>query len=117
MTIKKLMSNMKSSLKISILGLGFMALLTPSVAAQQEIDPDHFDGTDSWALAAARKAPADKSKLSTVATHLAARRGGPATTNDLSKARPQFVALTDRRMGFSRQSPVRRGRIQSSKRR
>jgi hypothetical protein len=115
MAIKKLMSKMKSSLKISILGLGFMALLTPSVAAQQEIDPDHFDGTDSWAVAAARKAPTEKSKFSTVAAHPPAR-GRPATTSNLAKARPQFVALTDRRKGSSRQSPARRGRIPSTKR-
>jgi hypothetical protein len=115
MTIIKLMSNTKSLLKISILGFGFMALFAPSCRAQQEIDPDHFDGTDSWALAAARKAPPAKSKFSAVATHLPARRGGPATTSDLSKARPQSVALNDRRKGSSRQSSARRDRIQSSK--
>ena len=116
MTIVKLMLNMKSLLKISILGFGFMALSASSCRAQQEIDPDHFDVTDSWALAAARKAPAAKTKFSTVATNPLARRGGPATTSDLSKAGPQFVALNDRRKGSSRQSSARRDRIQSSKR-
>jgi hypothetical protein len=100
------MLNMKSLLKISILGFGFagVALLAPACRAQTEIDPDHFDGTDSWALAAARKALAAKTKFSTVATHPLARRGGPATTSDLSKARPQLVALNDRRKVTVRKS-------------
>jgi hypothetical protein len=39
-----------SLLKIPVLLLGFGALLvfTPTCKAQSEINPDHFDGTDSW---------------------------------------------------------------------
>ncbi|HYL86706.1 MAG TPA: hypothetical protein VE263_20945 [Candidatus Angelobacter sp.] len=40
--------------KSAILGFGIGAalLLTPACKAQSEISPDHFDGTDSWAVAA-----------------------------------------------------------------
>ena len=33
-------------------GIGATLLLTPACKAQSEISPDHFDGTDSWAVAA-----------------------------------------------------------------
>ena len=33
-------------------GIGAALLLTPACKAQSEISPDHFDGTDSWAVAA-----------------------------------------------------------------
>jgi hypothetical protein len=93
------MLNVKSLVKMSILGFSFavVVLLAPTCRAQQDMDPDHFDGNDSWALAAARKAPAAKTKFSTVVTHPLARRGEPATTSGLSKGRPQLVALNDRR--------------------
>ena len=41
-------------LKLSVLVLGAAAalVLTPACKAQSEISPDHFDGTDSWAVAA-----------------------------------------------------------------
>lgn len=100
------MLNTKSLLKISMLGLGFagVVLLAPSCRAQSEIDPDHFDGTDSWALAAGRKAPASKTKLSSIAPSQQARRGGPIATSNLSKARAQLVALNDGRKVAVRKS-------------
>ena len=41
-------------LKLSVvfLGIGAALVLTPACKAQSEISPDHFDGTDSWAMAA-----------------------------------------------------------------
>ena len=86
-----------------------MALLAASCWAQQEIDPDHFDGNDSWALVAAHKALAVRTEFSTVATHMLARHGGPAATSDLSKGQSQFAALNDRRKGSSRQFPRAQG--------
>jgi hypothetical protein len=46
-------------LKMAVALLGFGALLafTPSCRAQSEINPDHFDGTDSWEVAARTPAP------------------------------------------------------------
>jgi hypothetical protein len=43
-----------SLLKVAVLLLGFGALLVfvPGCKAQSEVNPDHFDGTDSWEIAA-----------------------------------------------------------------
>jgi hypothetical protein len=38
-----------------LLGFGGMLALTPCARAQSEVSPDHFDGTDSWAVALARE--------------------------------------------------------------
>jgi len=50
-------------LKLSTLLLGIVAalFLTPACKAQSEVSPDHFDGTDSWAMAA-RPTPAQPQK-------------------------------------------------------
>ena len=44
-------------LKISLGLVAFaaMLLLGPSTRAQSEVSPDHFDGTDSWAVALKRQ--------------------------------------------------------------
>ena len=41
-------------LKLSVLlfGIGAAQVLTPVCKAQSEISPDHFDGADTWAMAA-----------------------------------------------------------------
>jgi hypothetical protein len=39
-------------LALATFGIGAALLLTPACKAQSEISPDHFDGTDSWAVAA-----------------------------------------------------------------
>jgi hypothetical protein len=44
-------------LAVPLLGLGAVLLFTPSCRAQSEISPDHFDGTDSWEIAARTPAP------------------------------------------------------------
>ena len=43
-----------SLFKIPVLLLGFGALLffSPTCKAQSEVNPDHFDGTDPWEIAA-----------------------------------------------------------------
>jgi len=43
-----------SLLKLPILLAGFGALLlfSPACKAQSEVNPDHFDGTDTWEIAA-----------------------------------------------------------------
>ncbi len=52
-----------SFLKIPVLVVGFGALLffAPACKAQSEVNPDHFDGTDPWEIAA-RKPVAAKTK-------------------------------------------------------
>jgi hypothetical protein len=42
---------------VTVLGFGAVLVLTPSCRAQSEINPDHFDGTDSWAVAAKTPTP------------------------------------------------------------
>ena len=41
-------------------GIGAALLLTPACKAQSEISPDHFDGTDSWAVVETVHAPSQK---------------------------------------------------------
>lgn len=51
-------------LPLLVLGMGAALLFTPACRAQSEINPDHFDGTDSWAAAAkVVHAPAQKQAL------------------------------------------------------
>ena len=52
-----------SLLRLSVILAGFGALLlfTPGCKAQSEVSPDHFDGTDSWEVAA-RKPVAPNAK-------------------------------------------------------
>lgn len=38
-----------------LVGFGGAFLLAPQARAQSEVSPDHFDGTDSWAVALAAK--------------------------------------------------------------
>jgi hypothetical protein len=45
-------------LPLVILVLGGAFLLVPQSRAQSEIAPDHFDGTDSWAITARAPMPA-----------------------------------------------------------
>src|SRR5579859_5980094 len=45
-----------------LLCLGGALILAPASRAQSEVAPDHFDGTDSWAAAAAAKVPTKKTQ-------------------------------------------------------
>ena len=58
-----------SLLKIPMLVVGFGALLffAPACKAQSEVNPDHFDGTDPWEIAARRPVTA-KTKTGTAPT-------------------------------------------------
>jgi hypothetical protein len=66
-------------LPIVLLCLGGVLVLAPQSRAQSEIAPDHFDGTDSWAAAAASaKAPAQKAKPQPALATSQARDNMPA---------------------------------------
>jgi hypothetical protein len=67
-----------SKLWIVLLSLGGTLLLSPQSRAQSEIAPDHFDGTDSWAAAAAAKVPTAKAKPQSVPATLQAQSTKPA---------------------------------------
>ena len=44
-----------------LVGFGALVIFAPSCKAQSEVSPDHFDGTDTWEVAA-RKPIAPKAK-------------------------------------------------------
>jgi hypothetical protein len=65
-------------LPMLLLTLGGGLLLVPQARAQSEIAPDHFDGTDSWAGAAAAKMPVSQNKSHAAPATLQARNNGSA---------------------------------------
>ena len=90
-------------LSVLLLGIGGALALTPSCKAQSEISPDHFDGTDSWAMSArqvrvqSQKQPVAKPTLQAKsqkekgsAFHLAAAR-------DVSKPVNRETVAVDRK--------------------
>lgn len=104
----KFLSTMK--IGMFLLGLGAALALAPQSRAQSEVAPDHFDGTDSWAAAAAAKVPAPKAKqfpvaatqarnqkLSTHATPLLA-----SAKNFSESQRPEVLAIQDQRKAQAR---------------
>ena len=44
-------------LAVLLVGLGGVLTFAPQARAQSDVSPDHFDGTDSWAVAASARAP------------------------------------------------------------
>jgi hypothetical protein len=89
-----------------VLGLGTVLLLAPQARAQSEINPDHFDGTDSWAAAPAVKAPAPKATKPVAASALQAKnkKSGAQASAQLTPVkgasgapRPELVAAQEKR--------------------
>jgi hypothetical protein len=93
-------------LPLILVGLGAALFLSPACKAQSEVNPDHFDGTDSWQTAVAHQAPIvghnqaktavqtqtqNKKPVSGASVQLAAARQGSQA------ARPEVVALQDKR--------------------
>lgn len=60
-------------LPLLLLGIGGAILLTPACRAQSEISPDHFDGSDSWAAAAAETVHAPVERQAVAKTALPAK--------------------------------------------
>ena len=90
-----------NKLWIVLLCLGGSLLLSPQSRAQSEIAPDHFDGTDSWAAAAAVKVPATqaKSRASTAplqarSTKLAAPTLQPVAAHEVTAPRRSDAIAT-----------------------
>ena len=103
-----------SLLKLPVLVVGFGALLlfSPACKAQSEVNPDHFDGTDTWEVAA-RKPVASQGKASQKpgAFQAQSQRAGSsasvrlATVRDLSNSMPRnTVAVQDKRKPTVRKS-------------
>jgi hypothetical protein len=108
-------STMKSlgMLLISMIVLGFATAMfvAPQCRAQSEIDPDHFDGTDSWQAAALAKVHVPKTNRASAGaagqalngntSGHATRRFAAARNLPNSQAR-EVVAVEDRRKASTR---------------
>lgn len=68
-----------SKLAVILIGLGGSLALAPQSRAQSEIAPDHFDGTDSWAVAASPKISAPRPKPRPASTTLQTKGSSSAT--------------------------------------
>jgi hypothetical protein len=100
-----------SLLKLPVLLAGFGALLlfSPTCKAQSEVNPDHFDGTDTWEIAA-RKPVTLKTKPAPATDSYQAKnqKAGSvqlAAVRDLSNPAPRnAVAVQDKRKTAVRKS-------------
>jgi hypothetical protein len=103
-----------SLLKIPVVlvGLGALLLFTPGCKAQSEVSPDHFDGTDSWEIAARTPvAPRTKPAPATASHQARNKKAGSgaslqlAAVRDLSKSSPRnALAVQDKRKLAARKS-------------
>jgi len=101
-------------LKIPMMLVGFGAalLFAPNCKAQSEVSPDHFDGTDSWEIAARTPvAPKAKPAAATASYQAQNKKTGSGTTmqlaavREVTKASPRsVVALQDKRKTATRKS-------------
>lgn len=93
-----------SLLKIPVLLAGFGALLffAPACKAQSEINPDHFDGTDTWEIAARKPAAQRAAQLQGLSqaqnnkANSAASLKLAAVREGLNAARDKAVAIPDK---------------------
>jgi hypothetical protein len=95
-----------------LVGIGAVLLLAPSCKAQSEVSPDHFDGADSWEIAA-RRPVALKAKPATLNTLYPAqnKKNGADANIQLAAAREvtkvsrrNSVALEDKRKVVARKA-------------
>ncbi len=103
-----------SLLKIPVLMLGFGALLffSPTCKAQSEVNPDHFDGTDPWEIAARKPVtPRTKAAPAPASYQVRNEKAGSgaglqlAAARDLSNPVPHnTVAVQDKRKTAARKS-------------
>jgi hypothetical protein len=75
-------------LPLLVLGIGAALLLTPACKAQSEVSPDHFDGTDSWAVAAQTvHAPVQKQAVTKTSLQAKSQKAAQASAFQLAAAR------------------------------
>ncbi len=95
-----------------VLGFGALVVLAPTCKAQSEVSPDHFDGTDSWEIAARKPVAAKAKATPAIGSYQAQNRktGSGATlqlasARELSKSLPHnAVAVEDKRKVAVRKS-------------
>jgi len=103
-----------SLLKLPVLLAGFGALLlfSPACKAQSEVNPGHFDGTDTWEVAARKPVTSKTKPTPAIASYQAnnqrAGSGGSVqlvAVRDLSNPVPRNdVAVQDKRKPAVRKS-------------
>jgi hypothetical protein len=97
-------------LAVPLLGFGAALLFTPSCRAQSEISPDHFDGTDSWEIAARTAAPHTAHALASKNQLAKAPTGAQSTlqlASDRQRSAPQrreAAAIPEKRKPAVRKS-------------
>jgi hypothetical protein len=96
---------------ILLCGLGAALLFSPACKAQSEIDPDHFDGTDSWEVAYRAKAiKSNKTNHKPQALHsksrlpILAQAQPPAAPGVATPEAQDSVAIADKRKAATRKA-------------
>ena len=99
-------------LPMMLVGLGGVLLLAPACKAQSEVSPDHFDGTDSWEVAARTPVAAKTKSAANAGSHQAknqkANAGASlqlAAAREVTKSAPRkAVVVQDKRKIVARKS-------------
>jgi hypothetical protein len=96
-----------SLLRLSVLSasLGALLFFTPTCKAQSEVNPDHFDGTDPWEVAARKPvAPNAKAAAERKSYQAQDKKAGSSASLKLAAVRdtsnptrPSAVAIQDKR--------------------
>jgi hypothetical protein len=99
-------------LPIVLLGMGAALLLTPACRAQSEVNPDHFDGTDTWAVASrANKAAKNGQTAALTSLQAQTQKNTHASSLELASAREVSkpargnAALVDRKRKTAARKP------------
>ncbi len=95
-----------AKMAVTVLGLGAVLVLTPSCRAQSEINPDHFDGTDSWEVAAKTSAPQRLHSRAVQNQQAKNKLTSGSSTFQLAAERhfPAHVAIQDKRKPLVRKN-------------
>ena len=95
-----------SKLALVAFGIGAALLLPPACKAQSEISPDHFDGTDSWAVAVQTvNAPVQKLRVAKASLSAKSQKTAQNSSFQLAAAREvsrHIVAAEPRRKAAPR---------------
>ena len=99
-------------LPVLLAGFGALLLFSPACKAQSEVNPDHFDATDTWEIAARKPmTPQAKAAQKSGALQAQSQKAGSnasvqlAAVRDLSNPVPRnAVAIQDKRKPAVRKS-------------
>jgi hypothetical protein len=91
-----------SKLAVLLVGLGGFLALAPQARAQSEVASDHFDGSDSWAVAASPKISAPRPKPRPATLQASSRKSAtpaaqPAAARSVTVSRRSGSVSTKKR--------------------